>query len=321
MSDLFSRISRRGFLKYPLAASTLVLLERRSSAWNLLPGDQRPSADEHTELLIRNARVYTVEKDRPWAEAIAIKGDRIIWVGSNSDASRQVSTSARVIDAGGRLVLPGFIDCHNHIDSGSNPDLLRIAGTASLSEIQKSVKDFAAAHPDLKWIEATGWNYSVFGPGVLPTTRDLEGLTGGRPAFLVAYDGHTAWANKEALREFGITKRTKSPAVQMDPKTGEPTGILIGLSSGIAAEFLSRMPGQTKAEESRGLQASFAMAVGFGITTLIEPQCTVARLHASYDDARKRGDLQAWRCCHWACPAKRAARVCRTNNTSALARP
>lgn len=291
MSESFPSLTRRGFLKYPLAASTLVLLERGSFALNLLPGDQRPSAGEHNELLIRNARVYTVEKETPWAEAIAVKGDRIIWVGSNSDASTQVSANARVIDAEGRLVLPGFVDSHNHIDSGSNPDMLRIGGTASLSEIQKSVKDFAAAHPDLKWIEATGWNYSVFGPGILPTSRDLEGLTGGRPAFLVAYDGHTAWANKEALREFGISKQTKSPAVQMNPKTGEPTGILIGLSSGIAAEFLSRMPGQTKAEENLGLQTSFAMAVGFGITTLIEPQCSVARLRESYDEARKRGDL------------------------------
>ncbi len=288
MSKWFPSISRRSFLKYPFAASGLVLLQRANLAGDLFPA---PFAGNHSELLIRNARVYTVEKDRPWAEAIAIKGNRIVWVGRDGDAAQKVSPGARLIDAEGRLVLPGFIDSHNHIDSGSNPDLLRLSGTASLSEIQKDVKDFAAAHPDLKWIEGTGWNYSVFGPGVLPTSRDLEGLTGGRPAFLVAYDGHTGWANKEALREFGVTKETNSPAVQKDPKTGEPTGILIGLASGIAASFLSHLPRQTKAEENRGLQKSFAMAIGFGITTVIEPQCTVARLHDSYDDARKRGEL------------------------------
>jgi len=269
----------------------MVLLERASFTQNLFPRDQTPSADEPSELLIRNARVYTVEKNQPWAEAIAIKGDKIVWVGNNVDVTKQVSSGARLIDAGGRLVLPGFIDSHNHIDSGSNPDLLRLSGTATLREIQKSVKEFATAHPDLKWIEATGWNYSVFGPGVLPTSRDLEGLTGGRPAFLVAYDGHTGWANQEALREFGVTKETNSPAVQKDPKTGEPTGILIGLASGISAGFLSHLPRETKAQENQGLQNSFAMAIGYGITTLIEPQCTVERLHESYDEARKRDAL------------------------------
>jgi len=284
-------MSRRGFLKYPLAASALVLLKQAGFAGGLFPGEQTFSTGDPAELLIRKARVYTVEKDRPWAEAIAIRDNRIVWVGKDVDAANRVSPGARIIHAEGRLVLPGFIDSHNHIDSGSNPGLLRLSGTASLSEIQKTVKDFAAAHPDLKWIEGTGWNYSVFGPGVLPTSRELEGLTQGRPVFLVAYDGHTGWANQEALREFGITKKTDSPAVQKDPKTGEPTGILIGLASGIAAGFLSHLPRQTKAEENRGLQSSFAMAIGFGITTLVEPQCTVTRLHESYDDARKRGEL------------------------------
>ncbi|HXY10918.1 MAG TPA: amidohydrolase [Terriglobales bacterium] len=291
MSEWFSNLSRRAFLKYPLTALALGLLKSKCTGEDLLAGEPMPSADHRSELLIRNGRVYTVEKDRPWAEAIAIKGDRIVWVGKDSDAADQVSSGARIIDAEGRLVLPGFIDSHNHIDSGSNPDLLRLSGTATLREIQKSVKDFATAHPDLKWIEGTGWNYSVFGPGVLPTSRDLEGLTGGRPAFLVAYDGHTGWANQEALREFGVTRETNSPAVQKDPKTGEPTGILIGLASGIAAGFLSHLPRETKAREDQGLQNSLAMAIGYGITTLIEPQCTVARLHESYDDARKRGEL------------------------------
>jgi len=291
MSELVQSPSRRTFLKYPLVASAMVLLGRASFVGDLFAEEPTP-AGEHSELLIRNTRAYTVEKDQPWVEAIAIRDDRIIWVGSNDDATKQVSSSARVIDAHNRLVLPGFIDSHNHIDSGSNPDLLRLSGTAGLAELQKSVKDFAAAHPDLKWIEGTGWNYSVFGQGTLPTSRDLEGLTGGRPAFLVAYDGHTGWANKEALREFGITKDTNSPAVKKDPTTGEPTGILIGLASGISAGFMSRLPRETKAQENQGLQNSFAMAIGYGITTLIEPQCTVARLRDLYDGgARKRAEL------------------------------
>jgi len=252
--------------------------------------NQTLPVQEQSDLLIRNARVYTVEKDRPWAQAVAIKGDRIAWVGDDSDAIGRVSAKAKVIDARGRLVLPGFIDSHNHIDSGSDPDILSLFGAQSLSEIQEKVRKFSGERPDLKWIQAEGWNYSIFGDGGLPRSSDLEGLTGGRPAFLVAYDGHTIWVNKAALHEFGITKSNHSPDVQTDRHTGEPTGILIGLSSGVSEGYLEHLPSRTDAQEYQSLQTNFAMALGFGITTVIEPQCTLQHLKM-YDRARQRGEL------------------------------
>jgi len=289
MGGRFPGVSRREFFRYPLAASAIALLERAGFG-RTRSGNQTLPVQEQSDLLIRNARVYTVEKDRPWAQAVAIKGDRIEWVGADGDALGRVSSKAKVIDAGGRLVLPGFIDSHNHIDSGSDPDILSLFGAPSLSEIQEKVRKFSSERPDLKWIQAEGWNYSIFGDGGLPRSSDLEGLTGGRPAFLVAYDGHTIWVNKAALHEFGVTKNNHSPDVQKDPHTGEPTGILIGFSSGVSEGYLKHLPSRSDTQEYQSLQTNFAMASGFGITTVIEPQCTLQHLKM-YDHARQRGEL------------------------------
>jgi len=141
---------------------------------------------ELADLLIRNGRVYTVDVQRPWAQALAVKGEQILWVGNDKDAGTYVGPATKVMDAGGRMVLPGFIDSHFHVLLGGNPDVLRIENGNSLAEIQRQVHEFAENRPELKWIEVEGWNYSAFPHGTLPRAKDLEGLTGGRPAFLVA---------------------------------------------------------------------------------------------------------------------------------------
>src|SRR5437016_13868248 len=108
--------------------------------------------------------------------------------------------------------------------------------------------------PELKWIEVEGWNYSAFPRGTLPSAKDLAGLTGGRPAFLVAYDYHTIWMNREALREFGITRATRkvifAEHVEKDPKTDEPTGIL----TGSAAQDFPQMRRQSYASTCRRIR-------------------------------------------------------------------
>ena len=150
------------------------------------------------DVVVCNAHVYTVDAQRPWAQAVAIKDDRIVWVGDERDAEAHAGPTTKVIDAAGRMLLPGFIDSHFHVLLGGNPDVLRIENGNTLAEIQRQVREFAMKRPELKWIEVEGWNYSAFPRGTLPSAVDLAGLTGGRPAFLVAYDYHTIWMNREA---------------------------------------------------------------------------------------------------------------------------
>ena len=251
------------------------------------------------DLVIRHARVYTVDEKQPWAEALAVRGDRIAWVGSDADAAAYIGTTTRVVDAGGRLLLPGFIDSHFHVLLGGDPNVLRIVNGDSLSEIQRQVKEFSTNHPGLKWIEVEGWNYSAFPNGALPTADDLQGVTGGRPAFLVAYDYHTIWMNREALREFGITRETKAvifaEKVEKDPRTGEPTGIVTGFgSTGLSqeadAELRKHLPSHQGDAIARGVKFNVTAASRAGITTVIDPQSYLEDLPV-YERQRQEGSL------------------------------
>jgi predicted amidohydrolase YtcJ len=261
---------------------------------------RRQKTSEQADLVVRNAKVYTADSQRPWASAVAINGDRITWVGDDSGAEAKIGPSTRVIDAGGKMLLPGFIDSHFHVLLGGNPDVLRIQNADSLKEIQQQVRDFAAKRPELKWIEVEGWNYSAFPNGTLPTAKDLEGLTGGRPAFLVAYDYHTIWMNREALKEFGVTRQTTrvifAEKVEKDAH-GEPTGIVTGfgstgLSEEAEAELRKHLPSHRPGQVERGIQSNMSQAVTAGITTIVDPQSYLEDLDI-YDRLRREGKLPA----------------------------
>ena len=188
-----------------------------------------PTRKEEADLIIRNARVRTMDPAQPWADAVAILGDRVLRVGKESAVFRTASQRTRIFDAGGRLVLPGFIDSHNHITFGSDPDVVQLAEARTARQLEASIRRFAASRPELEWIEGEGWNYSVFPGGRLPTWRNLEALTGGRPAFLVSYDAHTVWLNRAALKKLGVDRDTTRLAfgeIDRDPRSGEPTGLL-----------------------------------------------------------------------------------------------
>lgn len=264
-------------------------------------GKQKQQAPGVADLVIKNAKVYTVDAQHPWAQAVAVKGDRIVWVGDETGVPSQVGAATRVIDAGGKMLLPGFIDSHFHVLLGGNPEVLRVENANSLKEIQEQVRDFAKQRPALTWIEVEGWNYSAFPNGTLPTAKDLEGLTGGRPAFLVAYDYHTIWMNRKAMREFGITRKTDkvifAEKVEKDAKSGEPTGIVTGfgstgLSEDAEVELRKHLPSHADGQVERGVQWNVSQAVKAGITTVVDPQSYLEDLDI-YERLRQQGKLPA----------------------------
>jgi predicted amidohydrolase YtcJ len=177
--------------------------------------------------------------------------------------------------------------------------VLRIKNGNTLAEIQRQVREFGVKRPDLRWIEVEGWNYSAFPHGTLPRAEDLDGLTGGRPAFLVAYDYHTIWMNREALREFGITRATRKVVfaehVEKDPKSGEPSGILTGfgstgLSAEAEAELRQHLPSHVPEAIARNVENNLAAAVRAGITTVVDPQSYLEDLDM-YARLRSQGKL------------------------------
>lgn len=231
-------------------------------------------------LLIRNAHVYTVDPARPWAEVVAVEDGRIVWVGDDVDAEAQAGVDTEVIDARGASMLPGFIDSHNHVRLGSNPLEVDLAGAGGLDEVKATIRRHADAHPEHTWIEGVGFNYSVMPGGRMPTWQDLEGLTGGRPAFLFTYDAHNVWLNREAMTVFGITRETDALPwghVRKDPRSGEPTGVVgdfavMGISRAGQAALEPVLPGYERGLQYERTLESLDMATELGITTIVEPQ-------------------------------------------------
>ncbi|HYJ60401.1 MAG TPA: amidohydrolase [Actinomycetota bacterium] len=251
------------------------------------------------DLVILGGAVRTNDPAIPRAGALAIAGDRIAWVGSDDDARDRARAATEVIDAGGGTVLPGFVDAHNHVRLGANPGAVSLFGATSLGEIHARIADHLVAHPDVTWIEGEGWNYGAI-PGGAPTATMLEGVTGGRPAFLFSYDVHTVWLNREAMRAFGIdggTDRLPWGTVERDRVTGEPTGYVhdfavLGISEDGQRALEAHVPGYGVDTRYARMVESLDMAARFGITTIVEPQNGLDDLEL-FARARDGGDLRS----------------------------
>ncbi len=194
-----------------------------------LPVDAQQSARiAPAEILILHAKVYTLNPQTPWAQAVAIRHGKIAAVGTDEIVGKMRGIGTRVIDAGGKLVLPGFTDCHVHFYEGSLAlDRVTLDGLTTVAQIQAALRAYAAKHPGNSWILGRGWNYAVFGDVALPHKKYLDELFPSRPVFLEGFDGHTYWANSKALALAGVNKNTPDPlngSVVHDPQTGEPTG-------------------------------------------------------------------------------------------------
>jgi predicted amidohydrolase YtcJ len=187
------------------------------------------AADPPADLILTGARVWTAEAKRPWAEAVAVRADRIVYVGDAKGASAYRGQKTEVRELAGRLVLPGFNDSHVHLMSGAQSlERVDLIEEGSLEAVQARIKAFADANPKSPWVLGRGWLYGTF-PGGLPTRAQLDAVVPDRPAYMECYDGHSGWANSKALALAGITKATKDPengVIVRDPATGDPTGAL-----------------------------------------------------------------------------------------------
>ena len=248
------------------------------------------------DTIIVHARVYTVNPKQPWAEAVAIRGERILAVGNEKEIARFRGPSTKTIDAGGRLLLPGFTDSHIHFLEGS-VTLLRVHvdNAKTIPEIQKLVQGFAAQHPDAPWILGRGWTYPTFGTAALPDKKYLDEVVPDRPVYLTAFDGHTAWANSKALAMAGITRQTPDPpnGSFVRDATGEPTG---AIKEDADAVFQRVIPIPTREQRLEALRAGMKEANRAGLV----------RVHCAgndglaisdfdnldlYDELRKKGEL------------------------------
>jgi predicted amidohydrolase YtcJ len=250
----------------------------------------RPAKPAPADLVLRNGAVYTVDAARRWASAVAVRAGRIVWVGEEDGVGPFVGPRTRVIDLAGKMVLPGFHDSHVHLVEGG-VDLGQCVLTDGMDReaILAAVLKYAAANPGKAWIEGSGWPLPAF-PDANPGKELLDAVVPGRPVYLTAADGHSAWVNSRALAAAGITRETKDPPngrIERDPKTGEPTGTLREAAKGLVARLL---PKTTAEERVAGLRRAVREANRFGITAVEDASASEEQLRA-YAELDRRGEL------------------------------
>ena len=246
---------------------------------------------EPADIIVVHARVYTENPQQPWAQAVAIYRGKIVAVGDDSEIERRRGMGTKVINAGGRLVLPGFVDCHIHFMDGSlSLGRVNLEGAKDPAEIQKRLREYASEHPGDDWILGRGWNYAMFGSETLPHKKYLDELFPDRPVFLEGFDGHTYWVNSKALAMAGIVRETADPpnaTIVRDPATGEATGALKEAAQDLVARII---PKPTRSEKLLALRAGMKWANQNGITRVHSAGQDFEVLEL-FDEMRRRGDL------------------------------
>jgi predicted amidohydrolase YtcJ len=270
-----------GFIVITIVAVTLVA--------GLIVGAQRDD-NGPVDLIVFNGRVYTGESDA-FAEAIAIRGNEIVRVGSNREIKRLRRIQTTIVDAHGAAVLPGFNDARTHFAAGallaSHADLTR---AQSLTDLLDAIRSHAAEHPEEEWTEGFGWNPLVLN-GRLPTRAHLDAVVPDRPARMVSASGDLTWVNSKALELARITRRTRSPsggAIVKDPHTGEPTGVLKGRAAALLDPVL---PDVSAEERVEAMEEAIDRAHRLGITSVQDTGVDQDALEA-YEALRRAGDLR-----------------------------
>ena len=213
---------------------------------------------EPADLVFINGNIYTVNDKQPHAEAIAVKGDRIIFVGSNAAVKKFQGANTRVIDLHGETVLPGMTDAHYHfLGVGQREMNLNLEGITNLEDFLAKVKERVDKAKPGEWVVGRGWIETFWKPPVFPTRWDLDKISPNNPVFLTRADGHGAVANSAALKLGNVTKETKDPfggQVLRDKQTGEPTGMLLDNAQGFVGRQIP--PGARGNDEQAAVLAN-----------------------------------------------------------------
>jgi predicted amidohydrolase YtcJ len=210
-----------------------------------------------------NGNIYTVGERQPRAEAIAVKGDRIVFVGANADVQKFRDDRTRLVDLAGKTVVPGLTDSHCHIFGIGERELrLNLEGTNTLNDFLAKVKERVAQTERDKWITGRGWIETFWKPPQFPTRHDLDKIAPDNPVFLTRADGHAAIANSAALKIAKIDNHTLDPfGGQILKSSGEPNGMLLDNAMDLVEK---NIPKPTEGESERAFLLGIDREIKFG---------------------------------------------------------
>src|SRR6184192_130921 len=223
------------------------------------------SSAETAGTIFINGNIYTVDDKQLSAQAIAVKSDRIVFVGTNADAERFRGDKTRIVDLAGKAVMPGFTDSHCHIFGiGEREMTLNLEGTNAREDFVAKVKERVAQTERDKWITGRGWIETFWKPPQFPTRADLDKIAPDNPVFLTRADGHAAVGNSAALKTAAVTRETANPfggEILKNPRTGEPTGMLLDNAMDLVAK---NIPPPSQAERERALLLGIKREIELG---------------------------------------------------------
>ena len=241
-----------------LIASVLLL--------TFIPAQQRVQS---ADIVFKNGNVYTANDRSPQAEAIAVEGDRIIFVGTNTAAQKFIGKNTRVVDLAGKTVLPGFTDSHQHLSGvGLREMTLNLEDTTSLEDFLAKVKARVDQAKPGEWVTGRGWIETHWEPPIFPTRWDLDKVTPNNPVILGRADGHGAVANSAALKLAGVDKTTANPfggEISKNRQTGEPNGMLLDAAQGLVRR---RVPPTSPADAERAVVLGVKRDIELGWTQI-----------------------------------------------------
>ncbi len=242
------------------------------------------------DLLLRHVNGYTLDGSGKLQrfQALLVNHGKVVATGTDAALTLRAG-HARVIDGGGRTLLPGLIDAHGHVMAlGQALNQADLSTTTTLAAALATVKRFAAAHPDAAWVQGGGWNQVIWKLGRFPTAGDLDQAVADRPVWLSRVDGHAGWANSAAMKLAGITRDTRDPTggrIERDAQ-GNPTGVFV---DGATALIERRVPASTAQESAAMLDSALAALASVGLTSVDDAgiDLTTWQLYRRYADQHR----------------------------------
>jgi len=242
------------------------------------------------DLVIVNANVRTMDKAAPKARAIAVVGNKIVAVGSDAEIKALTDAHTKVIDAQGKLVMPGFNDAHLHFtEGGFQLSLVDLRDAKTPEEFAARIKAFAAKLPKGQWILGGRWDHENWKPNDLPTKELIDAVSPDNPVFVNRLDGHMALANSLALKLAGVTKDTKDVdgGLIVRDAGGNPTGVL----KDAAMDYVERViPDPTFEQKLQAAQAATDFAASLGVTSVQDMSAGTSV--GAYQELLRQGKLK-----------------------------
>jgi len=246
----------------------------------------KPAAD----LIISDAKIWTGDASKPTAESVAVLGDRIVAVGSNSEVDAWRDSNTKVIDAQGKLLLPGFDDAHVHfVSGGAQLDAVQLNDATSAQEFVRRIAERAKSAPKGEWIMGGDWDETKWTPASLPTHEMIDAVTPNNPVAVSRYDGHMVLANAIALQLAGITAKISDPpggSIVRDGK-GNPTG---ALKDAAMDALFKVIPPLSHDQRMHAVKRALAHAASLGVTSVQDMNPEFADI-AVYSELVEKGEL------------------------------